>query len=113
MIRDVADLSSDGLVDGEWARLETEHGHVYAKISIQDSMRPGHLRVPHGWWYPETLGSVDLAGAFLSSDAVLSTDTDDLLDYEQGIPHFKGYPGRLLPCEAPEGMGRTTLGLDR
>ena len=24
------DAARDGLVDGEWARLETEHGHVYA-----------------------------------------------------------------------------------
>ena len=104
------DAARDGLVDGEWGRLETEHGHVYAKISIQDSMRPGHLRVPHGWWYPETRGSVDLAGAFVSSDAVLTTDTDELLDYEQGIPHFKGYPGRLVACDPPEGMSATTLG---
>ena len=104
------DAARDGLEEGGWARLETEHGHVYARISIQDGMRPGHVRVPHGWWYPETRGSVDLAGAFVSSDAVLTTDTDELLDYEQGIPHFKGYPGRLVPCDPPEGMSATTLG---
>lgn len=107
------DAERDGLTEGQWARLETAHGHVTMKVSIRPGMRPGHLRVPHGWWYPETRGTVDLAGAFVSSDAVLTADTDDLLDHEQGIPHFKGYPGRLLPCEAPEGMGRTTLGLDR
>ena len=104
------DAARDGLEEGGGARLETEHGHVYARISIQDGMRPGHVRVPHGWWYPETRGSVDLAGAFVSSDAVLTTDTDELLDYEQGIPHFKGYPGRLVPCDPPEGMSATTLG---
>ncbi len=104
------DAAREGLVDGAWARLETEHGHVHAKVSVQAGMRPGHVRVPHGWWYPETRGNLDLAGAFVSSDAVLTVDTDELLDREQGIPHFKGYPGRLVPCDPPEGMSATTLG---
>jgi hypothetical protein len=49
-------------------------------------MLQGHLRVPHGWWYPELRGSAELAGAFLSSDAVLSCDDDEHLDHEQSIP---------------------------
>ena len=106
------DAAKEGLVDGEWAKLKTAHGEVRMKVSIQDSMRQGHIRVPHGWWYPETRGEVDLAGAFVSSDAVLTVDTDDVLDYEQGIPHFKGYPGRISPCEAPDGMSPITLGTD-
>ncbi|TDT18220.1 anaerobic selenocysteine-containing dehydrogenase [Ilumatobacter fluminis] len=103
------DAARDGLVEGEWARLETPHGQVRATVSVQSGMRPGHLRVPHGWWYPETRGDVELAGAFVSSDAVLTIDSDELVDYEQGVPHFKGYPGRLVPCLPPDGMGRTTL----
>jgi len=103
------DAERDGLIEGAWARLDTPHGHVLAKVELQSGMRHGHLRVPHGWWYPETRGEVDLAGAFVSSDAVLAGDTDDLVDHEQGVPHFKGYPGRLTPCEAPAGMGRVTL----
>ena len=65
-------------------------------------MKEGHLRVPHGWWYPELRGKVELGGAFLSSDAVLCSDDDEFLDHEQGIPHFKGYPGRLEKVEKPE-----------
>ncbi len=103
------DAARDGLADGQWARLETEHGHVHAKVSLQSGMRRGHVRVPHGWWYPETRGRLDLAGAFVSSDAVLTVDSDELLDHEQGIPHFKGYPGRLVPCDPPAGMSNTTL----
>ena len=104
------DAAREGLVDGAWARLETPHGHVHAKIKTQAGMRKGHLRVPHGWWYPETRGDVDLAGAFVSSDAVLTVDTDDMIDHEQGIPHFRGYPGRIVACDPPEGMSATTLG---
>jgi anaerobic selenocysteine-containing dehydrogenase len=101
--------TSDGLVDGQWVRLKTAHGHVDAKLAIMDNMRTGHLRVPHGWWYPELRGTADLAGAFISSDAVLCGDNDDLLDREQGIPHFKGYPGRLTPIDPPTGMSQITL----
>jgi len=57
--------------------------------------------VPHGWWYPELRGKAELGGAFLSSDAVLCSDSDEFLDHEQGIPHFKGYPGRLVKSVKP------------
>lgn len=98
------DAARDGLVDGRWVRLETRHGHVDAKLSVRDTMLPGHLRVPHGWWFPELRGRAELAGAFLSSDAVLCGDSDDLLDREQGTPHFKGYPGRLVAIDPPAGL---------
>jgi anaerobic selenocysteine-containing dehydrogenase len=103
------DAARDGLVDGQWARLETTTGQVVAKVSVQPSMLRGHVRVPHGWWYPETRGDLALAGAFVSSDAVLCADADEFLDAEQGIPHFKGFPGRVVPCEAPAGMAASTL----
>jgi anaerobic selenocysteine-containing dehydrogenase len=96
------DADKEDLVDGDWVRLETAYGKVTAQLSVQDSMKQGHLRVPHGWWYPELRGKVKLAGAFLSSDAVLCSDDDEFLDLEQGIPHFKGYPGRLVKTEMPE-----------
>jgi len=95
------DAEKEGLGSGDWARLETETGHVTAKILVQDTMKAGHLRVPHGWWYPELRGSQSLAGAFLSSDAVLCDDRDEVLDYEQGVPHFKGFPGRLVKVDPP------------
>ena len=43
----------------------------------------------------------NLAGAFVSSDAVLCSDDDEFLDYEQGVPHFKGFPGRIVKTAAP------------
>ncbi len=96
------DAKRDGISDGDWAVLETETGQVQALVSVQESMKPGHLRVPHGWWYPEMReeGS-GLSGAFVSSDAVLCPDDPEDLDYEQGIPHFKGFPGRLRRIDSP------------
>ena len=95
------DAAKEGLVDGDWVKLETAFGEVIAQLSVQASMKTGHLRVPHGWWYPELRGKAELGGAFMSSDAVLCSDDDEFLDHEQGIPHFKGYPGRVVKTEKP------------
>lgn len=98
------DAARESLEDGDWIHLETAHGKVAAQLSVQASMKAGHLRVPHGWWYPETRGKEDLAGAFISSDAVLCSDDEEFLDYEQGIPHFKGFPGRVVKAERPANL---------
>ena len=95
------DAQKEGLKEGDWVKLETAYGEVTAQLAVKESMKQGHLRVPHGWWYPELRGIVELGGAFLSSDAVLCSDDDEFLDHEQGIPHFKGYPGRLIKTEMP------------
>ena len=95
------DAEKEGLADGDWIELQTAFGKVTAELSVQASMKEGHLRVPHGWWYPELRGKAELGGAFISSDAVLCSDDDEFLDYEQGIPHFKGYPGRVVKVEKP------------
>ena len=95
------DAAAEGLESGDWVELQTAYGKVTAELSVQDSMKEGHLRVPHGWWYPELRGKAELGGAFISSDAVLCSDDDEFLDHEQGIPHFKGYPGRLVKVEKP------------
>jgi len=101
------DAAREGIGDGEWACLETAHGQVTAQVSVQASMKQGHVRVPHGWWYPELRGKEALAGAFLSSDAVLCSDAPEFLDHEQGIPHFKGFPGRVTRSEPPPGLSQS------
>ncbi|MFT6643013.1 MAG: anaerobic selenocysteine-containing dehydrogenase [Patiriisocius sp.] len=104
------DATKQAIADGDWVKLETKTGEVSAKVSIQESMKEGHIRVPHGWWYPEMRGTAKLAGAFISSDAVLCPDTPEFLDYEQGIPHFKGFPGRVVKlAEPPAGMSEQVL----
>lgn len=104
------DAARQEIVDDDWVSLETETGQVKAKVSVQASMKEGHIRVPHGWWYPELRGSETLAGAFISSDAVLCPDEPEFLDHEQGIPHFKGFPGRIVKLDAPpEGMSEQVL----
>ena len=102
-----ADAEREGLLDGDWVALETAYGEVKAELAIKPGMKKGHLRVPHGWWYPELRGKEALSGAFISSDAVLCSDDDEFLDHEQGIPHFKGYPGRVRKIEKPGNLSAT------
>ena len=105
-----ADAARQEIEDNQWVKLQTKTGEVTAKILIQASMKEGHIRVPHGWWYPEMRGTAALAGSFISSDAVLCPDDPEFLDYEQGIPHFKGFPGRIVKLdEAPAGMSEQVL----
>jgi anaerobic selenocysteine-containing dehydrogenase len=103
------DATKEGVADGDWVKLETATGCVTAKILVQESMKEGHIRVPHGWWYPELRGSESLAGAFISSDAVLCPDDDEFLDAEQGIPHFKGFPGKITKIDAPTNLSDIVL----
>ena len=98
------DVSREGFEEGEWVNLETPSGKVSARISVQESMKEGHVRVPHGWWYPETRFEALLSGAFISSDAVLCSDEEEFLDYEQGVPHFKGFPGRVTKSSLPRAL---------
>lgn len=102
-----SDAEKEGFADGDWAKLSTPQGSVTAQIAIYNTMKAGHIRVPHGWWYPELRGAADLAGAFISSDAVLCSDEDEWLDHEQGVPHFKGFPGKLEPTQQPAQLTRT------
>ena len=81
--------------------LESATGTVTAQLSIQQSMKEGHIRVPHGWWYPETWVK-KIGRGLVSSDAVLCSDDDEFLDYEQGVPHFKGFPGRIIKTTHPQ-----------
>ena len=100
----------EGVQEDDWVKLRIRHRQgcspgVYSK----KSMKEGHIRVPHGWWYPESRGQQSLAGAFISSDAVLCSDEDEHIDHEQGVPHFKGLSGPYCENDATR-CDRTSRG---
>jgi anaerobic selenocysteine-containing dehydrogenase len=103
------DAAEHGLDDGDWARIESAHGGIVAKVSVQPSMKRGHLRVPHGWWFPEVEPDESLSGAFLCNDGMLAADDDAHLDLEQGVPHFKGFPGRITKLDSPPRLPEAVL----
>lgn len=87
------DAAVGGLAQGVWVEVETKQGRCRLRTAIREDMPKGLIRVPHGWWKPETLFSKGtLSDAWLHADAQICPDDDDFLDREQGIPHLKGLP---------------------
>lgn len=92
-----ATARQQGLVEGEWVRVETRTGAVDIQVGVRANMPDGLVRIPHGWWKPETeRGLGKLSGAMQYADAQLCPDDDDYLDIEQGVPHLKGLPCRIV-----------------
>lgn len=99
-----ADAGALGLAEGAWARLETSTGAVLGRVFARSSMPKGLVRVPHGWWKPESRqGLENMSGMWAFSDAQVTPDDDPaLIDREQGIPHMKGMPCSLVALDADE-----------
>ena len=95
---------ANNLQPDEWVEVENPLGKISIKVGIRDAMPDGLVRIPHGWWKPEMkTGAGHLSGALKYSDAQLCRDDDDYLDWEQGIPHLKGIPCRIIKlAEAPQ-----------
>ena len=85
------------LREGEWVEIENELAAISMQVEIKEAMPDGLVRIPHGWWKPETRqGAGHLSGALRYADAQVCRDDDDYLDREQGIPHLKGVACRVL-----------------
>ena len=67
-------------------------------------MPKGLVRVPHGWWKPESRkGGDHLSGLWSFGDAQLTADDyPELIDLEQGVPHLKGTPCSVTKLTAEE-----------
>ncbi|MBT6274696.1 MAG: molybdopterin-dependent oxidoreductase [Chromatiales bacterium] len=85
------------LGEGQWARVETTTGAMLGRVFVRSSMPKGLVRVPHGWWKPESQpGLRNMSGMWAFADAQVTADDDPgLIDLEQGIPHMKGAPCRV------------------
>lgn len=98
------DAAALEIVDGHWARIETKVGAVSGRVFVRSSMPRGLVRVPHGWWKPESAGGLDnMSGMWDFCDALVTTDDDpELIDLEQGIPHMKGVPCKVYRLSQEE-----------
>ncbi len=89
------------LGEGDWVAISTPEGTMHAIVEIRTDMPDGLVRVPHGWWKPETAEGPALSGARAHSDGNVTLDDEAWRDREQGIPHLKGIPCRIVGTEAP------------
>lgn len=96
------DATTLGLAAGDWAEIATRTGAMKALVEVRPDMPRGLVRVPHGWWFPETAqGKEHLSSAWQFADGQLCSDSEEYLDREQGVPHLKGMPCRVARCAAP------------
>ena len=98
------DADALGLADGDWARAATPTGAMLGRTYRRTSMPQGLVRVPHGWWKPESRAGLEkMSGMWDFSDAqITADDAAGLVDLEQGVPHLKGAPCRLTKLSAEE-----------
>jgi anaerobic selenocysteine-containing dehydrogenase len=88
------DSDALSIVDNEWVRLKTKAGAMLGRVYVRSGMPKGLVRVPHGWWKPESRqGGDHMSGLWSFGDAQLTAaDDPELIDLEQGVPHLKGTP---------------------
>ena len=87
-----ADAKVEGIADGDWCEIATAYGTVQLMACIDPAQPQGTLRVPHGWWKPETEAGLTagLSSANLYNDGMLFPDADWNLDPAQGLPNLRG-----------------------
>lgn len=52
-----ADVEKYGLVDGQWAWIENEHGRFRQIVKATQRLPKGTVHAEHGWWFPEGDGA--------------------------------------------------------
>ena len=97
-----ATAADHSIAAGDWVAVTTRGGTVKGMAEIRDDMPRRLVRVPHGWWKPETRqGREYLSGAWEYSDSNVTLDDDEYLDREQGVPHLRGIPCSIARTDDP------------
>jgi len=84
-----------GLVDGDWAWIETQHGRVMQKVQTFEGIDPRVMHGQHGWWYPEMPGEEPwLHGVWVSNINVCTSSAEEECDEALG-----SWPLRTFQCK--------------
>jgi thiosulfate reductase / polysulfide reductase chain A len=84
-----------GLVEGDWAYIETLRGVIKLKVKISDRIHPRVINCEYLWWFPEQPAQEPwLHGLWPSNVNVLTMDDLDTCD-----PLTGGWPMRALLCK--------------
>ncbi|WP_417338048.1 molybdopterin-containing oxidoreductase family protein [Gordonibacter pamelaeae] len=94
-----ADAERENVAEGEWCVVATGYGQVELMAHLDAAQPAGTLRVPHGWWKPETKQGLaaGLSCANLHNDGMLYPDDAWNLDPVQGVPGLRdGVHARIV-----------------
>jgi len=87
-----ADLALLELEEGQWVKVSSTLGVVELMAQPDERQPVGTVRIPHGWWKPETSQGLaaGLSSAVLHNDGILFSDATWNLDPEQGLANLRG-----------------------
>ncbi len=87
-----ADAEHEGLNEGANCEVYSAYGSIELICHLDEEQPAGTLRVPHGWWKPETLQGLTggLSSAMKHNDGVLFPDEEWNMDSVQGVPNLRG-----------------------
>lgn len=99
------DAELEEIAEGQWCSVESAHGRSVLSAHLDEAQPLGTIRVPHGWWKPETESGIDagLSGAAIYNDGLLFPDDEWNLDGPQGVPGLRGSIRVRIapqPCDA-------------
>ncbi len=86
------DAEHEGIADGDPCEVESAYGKVRLLAKLDENQPSGSIRVPHGWWKPETAQGLEagLSSAQEFNDGILFPDKPWNLDGSQGVPGLRG-----------------------
>ncbi len=86
------DAQREDIAEGDACEVESAYGKVRLLAKIDANQPAGSIRVPHGWWKPETAQGLaeGLSGALQLNDGMLFPDESWNLDGPQGVPGLRG-----------------------
>lgn len=84
-----------GLVEGEWAVLETENGTTRARIRLDEDLHPTVVLADFGWW--EDCPPLGLPRTPVSGEGTLNINS--ILSDEEHDPTSGSVPLRAVACE--------------
>ncbi len=86
------DAQAEALVEGDWCEVASAYGSVRLRAHLDEAQPLGTLRIPHGWWKPETPQGLTagLSEACLYNDGMIIPDDAWNLDGPQGVAGLRG-----------------------
>lgn len=97
-----ADAEKYGLVQGDWAWIETPNGKIRQMVDIYEGIKPGVVNCEHQWWYPE----LDQVGHGFELSGVNCLLYRDERDRHSATSYLRAYPVKVYkatPENSPHG----------
>ena len=88
----------NGLMEGDWAYIETHKGRIKQKVVLDPDLDPRIVSTSFGWWFPEEGETNDLF-QFRRSNINVLTDDSPPNDPQVGSIDMKSTPCRVYKAE--------------